>query len=143
MTPPPKTPVHLYIVGVGSLLWNATGAFDYLMTHTENEEYMANFSAEQLEFFYNLPSWVVAFWALAVWGGVLGALLLILKRKLAAPVLLLSFLSMMATTVHNLGFADAADILGAAGLAFSAMIWLWALGLVVYSRKIVAKGILR
>ena len=143
MTTPPKSPVHLYIVGVGSLLWNATGAFDYLMTHTENEEYMANFTAEQLEFFYSLPSWVVAFWALAVWGGVLGALLLVLKRKLAAQVLLLSFASMLVTTVHNLGFADAADILGPAGLAFSAVIWLWALGLVVYSRKMVAKGVLR
>jgi len=138
-----KTPVHLYVVGVASLLWNAGGAFDYFMTQTKNEEYMANFTAEQLDLFYSLPSWVVACWALAVWGGVLGALLLLLKRKVAAPVFLLSFVSMMATTIHNFGFSDAADILGPTGLAFSAVIWLWALGLVVYSRKMAAKGVLR
>ena len=40
-----KTPVHLYVVGVASLLWNAGGAFDYFMTQTKNEEYMANFTA--------------------------------------------------------------------------------------------------
>ena len=138
-----KTPVHLYIVGVASLLWNAAGAFDYVMTHTQNEEYMANFTAEQLDLFYNFPSWVVAFWALAVWGGVLGSLFLVLKRKLAAPVLLLSFVSMAVTTIHNFGFTDAADILGAGGVAFSAVIFLWAFGLVVYSRKMAAKGVLR
>ncbi len=44
------------------------------MTQTENEAYMSNFAPEQLEFFYGFPAWLVAFWAVAVWGGVAGAL---------------------------------------------------------------------
>ena len=68
------TPKHLWIIGVLALLWNAMGAFDYLMTQTENEGYMSNFSPEQLEFFYGFPAWLVAFWALAVWGGVLSSI---------------------------------------------------------------------
>ncbi|MEX0892485.1 MAG: hypothetical protein WEB88_09975 [Gemmatimonadota bacterium] len=72
-TPPtatPRTPVHLWVIGALALLWNSVGAFDYLMTQTRNEGYMGQFSAEQLEYFYGFPTWVVAFWALAVWGGV-------------------------------------------------------------------------
>ena len=65
-----KAPWHLWVIGVLTLLWNAMGAFDYLMTQTQNEAYMSEFTPEQLEFFYNFPSWMVAFWALAVWGGV-------------------------------------------------------------------------
>ena len=64
-----RTPWHLWVVGVAGALWSSVGAFDYFMTQTENEAYMANFSPEQLEFFYNFPSWVVAFWGRGRVGG--------------------------------------------------------------------------
>ena len=41
-----STPVHLWIIGVIALLWNAMGAYDYLMTQTQNEAYMSNFTPE-------------------------------------------------------------------------------------------------
>jgi len=94
-------PWHLWLVGILGLLWNSMGAFDYLMTQTQNEAYMGQFTPEQLEFFYGFPTWVVASWALAVWGGVLGALLLLLKRRLAVSVLLASFLAMVVTSIDN------------------------------------------
>ena len=43
-----KAPVHLWIVGGLSLLWNAFGAFDYLMTQLQVEAYMSQFTEEQL-----------------------------------------------------------------------------------------------
>ncbi|MEJ2542305.1 MAG: hypothetical protein P8188_20455, partial [Gemmatimonadota bacterium] len=76
-----RTPWHLWLVGVLALLWNAMGAFDYLMTETRNEGYMGQFTPEQLEYFYAFPAWVVAFWAIAVWGGVLGAIFLLLRKR--------------------------------------------------------------
>ena len=78
---PQSTPWHLWLVGILGLLWGSMGAFDYLMTQTQNESYMGEFTPEQLEFFYGFPTWVVSFWALAVWGGVLGTVLLLLKRR--------------------------------------------------------------
>ena len=35
---------------------------------------MANFTQEQLDFFYGFPQWLIAFWAIAVWGSLLGAM---------------------------------------------------------------------
>ena len=46
-----KTPVHLWIVGALSLIWNAVGAFDYAATQYRIESYMSQFTAEQLEYF--------------------------------------------------------------------------------------------
>ena len=46
-----KTPWHIWVVGVGSLLWHLIGATDYVMTQTKNEQYMANFTPEQLDYF--------------------------------------------------------------------------------------------
>ena len=94
-------PWHLWLVGIAGLLWDLVGAFDYLATQTEYEPYMSGFTPEQLDYFFGLPTWVVAFWALAVWGGVLGTLLLLLRKRLAAPVLLVSFVSMVITAFHN------------------------------------------
>ena len=63
-----KTPWHLWVIGVVTLLFNAGGAFDYVMTQTQNEAYMAQFSEAELAYFYSFPAWVQGSWAVAVWG---------------------------------------------------------------------------
>ena len=137
-----RTPWHLWLVGILGLLWNAVGAFDYLMTQTRNESYMGQFTPEQLEFFQGFPSWVVAFWALAVWGGVLGALLLVLRRRLAVSVLLVSFLAMIVTSIHNFLLSNGVEVMGGGGLAFSGLIFVFALGLWLYARGVAKLGVL-
>jgi hypothetical protein len=140
---PGRAPRHLWVVGILSLLWNAMGAFDYLMTQTRNESYMSSFTPEQLEYFYGFPAWVVACWAIAVWGGVLGSVLLLLRKGLAAPVFLVSFLAMVVTTFHNFALTDGMVKMGGAGaLAFSAVIFVIALALVLYSRAMRRRGVL-
>lgn len=89
------------MAGTLGTLWNSVGAFDHLMTETRNEAYMSRFTPEQLKYFYGFPAWVVAFWAIAVWGGVAGALLLLARRRVAVPVLLASLASMVITSIHN------------------------------------------
>jgi len=139
-----RTPWHLWVIGILAVLWNSMGAFDYLMTQTENEGYMSNFSPEQLEYFYGFPTWVVAFWAIAVWGGVLGAVLLVLRKKLAADVLLLSFLSMVLTTIYNFGLSNGLEVMGGPGeLVFSALIFVFALLLYLYAKTMKNRGVLR
>jgi len=137
-----RTPWHLWVVGGLGVLWDAVGAFDYLMTETRNESYMAQFTPEQLEFFYGFPAWVVAFWAMAVWGGLLGTILLLLRKKLAVPVLLGSLLAMVITSLHNYLLSNGLEVSGAAGLAFSALIFAVALGLWLYARAMARRGVL-
>ena len=64
-----RTPVHLWIVGVLATFWNAFGCFDYLMTQTRNEQYLANFTDPQRVYFESFPVWMEAAWACGVWGG--------------------------------------------------------------------------
>jgi hypothetical protein len=137
-----KTPRHLWIVGIVALLWNLMGAYDYVMTETKNEAYMSKFTPEQLEFFYGFPVWLIAFWAIAVWGGVLGAVFLLMRKKLAVPTLLVSFLCMVVTAIHNYVFAGAAEIVGGMGLFFSVVIFVVALALVIYARSMAKRGVL-
>lgn len=137
-----RTPWHLWLIGVLGLLWNAMGAFDYLMTETQNESYMGQFTPEQLEFFYGFPTWVVAFWAVAVWGGVLGAILLLLRKRLAVPVFLGSFLAMVVTSIHNFGLSNGLEVMEGTGLMFSILIFVFAFCLWLYARVLAQRGVL-
>ena len=138
-----RAPWHLWVTGVVALLWNAIGAFDYLMTQTRNPAYMSAFTAEQLAFFYGIPAWVVAAWAIAVWGGVLGALLLLLRRRLAAWVFLASLAGLVITTFRNYVLSNGLEIFGGAGsLAFTAVIFVIALALLFYARAMSKRGVL-
>jgi len=137
-----RPPRHLWVVGAVGLLWNLVGAYDYLMTETHNASYMGKFTPEQLVYFYGFPTWVVAAWAIAVWGGVLGTLLLLLRKRLAAPVLLVSFLAMIATSIHNFLLSDGVAVMGGGAVAFSGLIFAIALGLWLYARSMTQRGVL-
>ncbi len=138
-----KAPWHLWVFGILALLWSGMGARDYLMTQTKNEAYMSKFTPEQLEFFYGFPAWLTAFWAVAVWGGVLGCILLLLRRRVAAGVLSASFLAMIVTVIQNYFFDNGLEVMGgASALIFSCVIFLISLGLVLYSCALRRRGIL-
>lgn len=137
------TPWHLWAIGAVSLLWNAGGAFDYVMTQTRNEEYMSAFTAEQLHFFFGLPSWVVSTWAIAVWGSILGSILLLLRRQLAVWVFLASLVAMALTAIHNYGLSNGMEVIGDTfSLVFTAAIFLIGLLLFLYARAMQKRNIL-
>lgn len=138
-----QAPWHLWIIAIASLLWNAMGAFDYVMTQSKNEAYMSNFSPEQLSFFYNFPSWVVAAWAIAVWAGVLGSIFLLLRKRLAVWMYLASVLCMVATVIHNYALSNGMEIMGGPiPLIFTAVIFLIALALLIYAKNMQVRNVI-
>jgi hypothetical protein len=135
------TPWHLWLVGGLALLWNGVGALDYVMTETRNAPYMSTFTPEQLAYFYGFPMWVVSAWALSVWGGVLGAILLLLRKRWAVPVFGVSLATFVLTSFHNFVLTNGLAIMGAAeGAVFSAVIFAIAVVLLLYARRLARNG---
>jgi len=140
----PVVPRHLWVVGVLSLLWNSVGAFDYFMTQTRNATYLSAFTPEQLAYFLGFPPWVIATWALSVWGGVLGSVLLLMRRRLAVTVFALSAATMLPTFFYNYVLTDGLRIMGGAGgLIFSGVIIFVGVVLLLYARSLARRGVLR
>lgn len=142
-TTKPKTPWHIWVVGIVTALWNSMGALDFTMTMSKNEVWMSSFTEKQLDFFYGFPSWLIFFWAIAVWASLLGSVLLLFRSKLALPVLAASFVSMVIVSVHNFGLSNGLEVMGVGGAIFSGVIFLIALLLVWYAKSMTAKGVLR
>lgn len=137
-----KTPIHLWIVGVVALLWNALGAFDYLATQIEWEPYMSQFTDEQLAYFYGFPSWAVACWAIAVWGGLLGAVGLLLRKRWAVWMFGASLIGMALSSLYNFALSNGAEFMGTGGVIFSVVIAVLAITLLLYSRWLARRGVL-
>ena len=92
-----STPAHLWIVGVIALLWNGFGSYDYLMTRMRNTDYIAGMMPGTspdavLAYVDSFPVWAQAGWAVGVWGGLAGAILLLIRNKWAVWAFALSFI---------------------------------------------------
>ena len=137
-------PMHLWIVGVFATVWNGFGAFDYLMTQTRNAAYLAQFSAEERAYFEAFPAWADAFWALGVWGGLAGALLLIARRRIAVGAFLVSLAGMFVGLGYQLGVGEVPESLSSGLMAlFPYVIIGVGIALLMYARAMAATGALR
>lgn len=140
---PQRAPWHLWVVGIVALLWSGIGAMDYVMTQTRNEAYLSQFTPEQLAFFFGIPAWTVATWAIAVWGGVVGAILLLARRRQAVWVFLASLIAMIITTFQNYVLSNGMEVAGDAfSLGFTAVIFLLSLGFLLYARAMRERKVL-
>ena len=109
-----RTPWHLWVVGIVAVLWSGFGCVDYVMTQTNRDEWFAQMgmTAAQLEYFNAMPAWTHGAWAIGVWGGLLGGLFLLLRRKWAMPVFVISFLGWLAGAVYAFGMSDGMEAMG-------------------------------
>lgn len=144
-----RAPMHLWIVGILSLLWNGFGAFDYFMTRTKGADYIRSMmptvdADKMMEYVNGFPVWASIGWGLGVWGGLLGSILLLARNRLAAPVFGLSLLG----AIFGIGYqlASPAQIQGMDGGANAIIpyfIIAVAAALFVYARRQAAAGVLR
>jgi hypothetical protein len=140
-----KAPWHLWVIGILTLLWNAVGALDYVMTQTKADWYMSNFTQQQLDYFYGYPAWAVGFWAIGVWAALAGSALLLVRSRYAGSAFALSILGIVGTSVYSFGIADTSmsEITGPGAMAFTAAIVIVAILCWVYARAMRARGVLR
>ena len=144
-SPSVRAPVHLWVVGVLSLLWNAVGAMDYTMTQFQVEAYLGTVTAEQLAYINGFPAWAVAFWAFGVWGSFFGSVALLLRRAWAVWLFGVSIIGLMGTSLYTYVLSDGFAMMGGGigQIAFSVAIWVITIALFLYARYAARRRILR
>ena len=86
-------PAWLRLASLAALLWEIAGCALYIMRVSTDP---AGLPPDQRAIFDATPAWVLAAFAVAVWSGLAGAILLLMRRRIAAPVLLLSLVAVVA-----------------------------------------------
>ena len=143
-----RAPAHLWIVGILSLLWNGFGSYDYFMTQSRGAEYirsmMPGMDADAImTYIHGLPIWATSAWALGVWGGLLGSVLLLMRHRWAVAALGISFVGALVGLGYQLlNPAPVADMHEGMNGIMPYVIIVVALGLFLYARAMDKKGVL-
>lgn len=138
-----KAPAWFWVAAVLSLLWNSFGCLDYTMTAMRNPTYLAQFPPEMIDFIDAFPTWAIAAWALGVWGALAGSLLLLLRSRWAVVAFGASLLGLALSTIYQVS-ADMPEVMvTGVNLAMTAVIWVVAVGLLWFSIRMRARGVLR
>ena len=144
-----RAPAHLWIVGILSFLWGCMGAYDYLMTRMHNLAYLATSMpgvdpVVGLAWIENMPLYGQIGWGLGVWGGLLGAVLLLLRSRYAVWAYAASMVGIVLCIGYQLALAPALP--GAEGAmykVFPSLIIVLGIFMLWYSWRMDQKGVLR
>lgn len=82
------------IAAIASVLFMLIGCGGYLLEVTADPEAMP---IDQRTMALARPTWMIAAYGIAVWVGLAGAVMLVLRRKLAQPLLLVSLIAAIVT----------------------------------------------
>lgn len=116
------------------------GVHGYISQAYKLSAYTDAYTKEQLEVMSALPSWYTALFAIAVFSGALGCILLLLRKKAAKLLLILSFIAATVQMIYFLFIADLKGIDFSANEIMAYMIIVFALFLVWFSSHSVKKG---
>ncbi len=120
-------------VAILALLWNLLGASAYLMDVTMSPEAVAKMGAAERAMYASRPAWFVVAYASAVWFGVAGSLGLLLRKRWATPLFLLSLLGLIA---QDLALFSRPEVRADTTVVLlQALVFVIALSLVMLARK--------
>ena len=136
-------PWHLWLIGIVGGLWSSIGVISFVLTQMNVEAVMSRFPPQQREYFASFPLWAVAFWAIGVFGGVIGCLLLLLENRLAFHVLLASVIGAIVFNLGGLFLLGGMEVMReTGGLGFTAVPVIFAAFLAYYACAMRKKGVL-
>lgn len=146
--PARAAPWHLWAVGVVSLMWNAFGATDYTMSQLRNRDYLGSAAEsmgigvdQMIAYIDGFPGWMHAFWALGVWGALIGSVLLLMRKRHAVWAFGLSLLGLAVTQLYQAVTPQPEWVEQAVGMTIT--IWSIATFLLIYAISMRKKGVLR
>ena len=138
-----KVPVWFYIVAVLAVVWNAMGIFAYLSTVMMSTEDFAKMPQAMQDLQKATPLWAIAAFAIAVFAGTIGCLLLLIKKALAFPVLVLSLIAVMVQMSNFIFLMEGFDVISQEEMIMTLMVIIVAFLLMFFAKVSKAKGWIR
>ena len=140
MTTSVKPPTWFWVVSVIALLWNLMGVGNYLNQAFNQMTLLESMDQAQREVFEGIPAWATAAFAIAVFSGALASIGLLLRKKWARPLFVISLIAAVAQFIHWLFISNAVEAFGPSTYAMPAIITIIGIYLVFFSKKGIEKG---
>ncbi len=125
------------------LAWNLLGVMAYVQEATISAEALGAMPDAQRALLQSRPAWATAAFAVAVFGGAAGCLMLLLRSRIAVPVLALSCVGVVVQMTYAFFIADSYAVYGPSGTIMPALVMAISIFLVWYARRAHKRGWLR
>lgn len=97
-----------WVISAVTLIWNVMGGINFFMQM--NPDALADYPEAARSLVEGRPAWATGAFAIAVFGGALGCLLLLLRKSVAYYVFIASFLGVIVTNIHTFGVTRSTEI---------------------------------
>ncbi|MBT8287070.1 MAG: hypothetical protein HKN00_05410 [Flavobacteriaceae bacterium] len=141
MTETNKPTTVFWVVSIVATIWNLLGVAAYLGNAFATDESIAALPQADQDYMTNMPAWVTAAFAIGVWFGLLACIGLLMRKKWAVPLFMLSLLGVLAQQVYNFFMQDYIDLSGSR-MIMPVVVILVSIFLVWYSKDARTKGII-
>jgi hypothetical protein len=138
-----KAPLWFWIAGALALLWNLMGVMAYVQQATITDAALQAMPVAERALLESRPAWATAAFAVAVFGGAAGCLMLLLRGRLALPVLVLSFVGVVVQMAHAFFIADSYAVYGPGGMVMPVMVLVISILLIWFAVRARKRGWLR
>jgi len=130
-----------WVIGIVALFWNILGVGAYLGQAYMSEDTLAILSQGEQDYYNNYPAWATASFAIGVFGGFLGCIALLMRKKVSILLFTLSLLGVLGQQVYNFFLQDYVELSGVSMIGPIAII-IVAFFLMWYAKAQKANGIL-
>jgi hypothetical protein len=135
-----RLPAWFWVVSVLGLLWNLFGVAMFVMQVTMTPAAAAALPPAQQQINAAMPSIAYVFFGVAVVSGALGTIGLLLRRRWAVPLLLLSLLGVVAQMATAYATTPVWALTGAGGAVFPLLLAVVCLLLWLFARMASRRG---
>lgn len=97
---------------ITALLWNILGILAFVMQLFLSPEMISKLPEEQQLAYNSQPLWATLAFAIAVFGGALGCVLLLFKKSLARLTLIISLAAVLAQQYYNFMIINSINLFG-------------------------------
>ena len=129
-----------WIISGLALIWNLLGVMAYLMQVMMTPEALAAMGEAERALYADMPSWVTGAYAVAVFGGALGCIALLLRKAWSIPLFVVSLVGILLQMGYTLVVANTIEVMGAGIIVMPLFIILVAIYLIMFSRSSKAQG---
>ena len=125
-----------WIIGAVALIWNVMGVINFFVQM--NADALDAYREAERAIIEGRPAWATGAFAIAVFGGALGSLLLLLRKSVAFYLYIASLLGVIVTMTHTLGVGIDFNLGESLGIILMPLVM--AASLIWYSKWAESKG---
>ena len=128
------TPMTHWLVAGAALIWNLFGFMVYLLQVRATPEQMAQqYDTAQVAFMDAIPMWATSANAIAVTAGVFASILLLLRKSLALPFFIASFVALLVQDLYSFILEDVVSVFGMVPAYIQGTVLVIAIALILYT----------